>query len=36
MIDRSGEHESQRIAVGVIHEDAWSSAAPETTLVKLV
>jgi hypothetical protein len=36
MIDRSGDHEARRIAVGVIHEDAWSSAAPETTLVKLV
>jgi hypothetical protein len=36
MIDRSGDNEARRIAVGVIHEDAWSSATPETTLVKLV
>jgi hypothetical protein len=36
MIDRSGGDEARRIAVGVIHEDAWSSAALETTLVKLV
>ena len=36
MIDRLEDSIAVRIAVGVIHEDAWRSAAPETTFVKLV
>ncbi|KNG51980.1 major facilitator superfamily transporter [Stemphylium lycopersici] len=36
MIGRLEDNRAFRIAVGVIHEDAWRSAAPEATFVKLV
>ncbi|KAH7089773.1 heterokaryon incompatibility protein-domain-containing protein [Paraphoma chrysanthemicola] len=36
MIDRLEDNRALRIAVGVIHEDAWRSASPEATFVKLV
>ncbi|CAN9174446.1 unnamed protein product [Alternaria alternata] len=36
MIDRLGNNLVSRMAVGVIHEHAWGSAAPKDTFVKLV
>jgi hypothetical protein len=36
MIGRLGDNLVSRIAVGVIHEHAWGSAAPKDTFVRLV
>jgi hypothetical protein len=36
MIDRLGDNLVSRVAVGVIHEQAWGSAAPKDIFVKLV